>query len=336
MRRGWAWLSIASLALAACAAVQNNVSSVSPIPSSSAPEASPSPSPSPTAPLTIASLPVHSGEVGFAYPPVTLTAKGGLKPYTWSTTAVPPGLLLSPGGVLSGNPTVTGTYKLTLTVSDSAGGSAIGRATVVVYPQLAMTELCASKCVVGKGCTRCGTFGIVKNGLAPYTYRVVGGAIPKGMTLKGLALAGGFPVGTASLSVMVTDKLGATVQVDASWSVYSPAALIKGAASDCIDSANPPSCTAKWSYSGGSPSVTPQVVITGYSQYLTYPTPTGPPPNWKVAIASGNITITAGGVACNTAGYYGYVFIQLRDPAACATTSPSNTGSMVVSVENNC
>jgi len=343
VRRAWAWISIASLALAACAAVQNT-SNVTPnaSPSQTEATASPSPSPSPNAPLAIASLPVHAGEIGLAYAPVALAAKGGVTPYMWSSTAVPPGLVLSPAGVLSGNPTVTGTYSLTLTVSDSAGGSAVGRTTVVVYPQLAMNEFCASKCVVGKGCTKCGTFGSVSKGLAPYSYRVVGGAVPKGMTLKGLALVGGFPIGSASLSVMVTDKLGAHVQVDATWSVYGPAAFLRSRSStDCIDSANPPQCsTTGWTYSGGNPTVAPKAVIIRYSTYCNAfgncMTPTSPPPQWNVAIGGGKITFSAGGIACNASSYLGTLTIELLDPSKCATTSPSNQLNLIVDIENNC
>lgn len=342
MTKGWAWISIASLALAACTAPRN-VSSITPDTSPST-AASPSPTPSPTAPLAIASLPVHAGEVGLSYSPVSLAAKGGVAPYTWSSTAVPAGLVLSPAGVLSGNPTVTGTYSLTLTVSDSAGGSAVGKASIVVYPPLAMNELCASKCVVGKGCTRCGTFGTATKGLAPYTYRVVGGAIPKGMTLKGLTLVGGFPIGSSQLSVMVTDKLGAHGQVDANWFVYGPAALIAGRTSDtCANNGNPNgSCTTTWGYSGGNATVQPNVSITGYLQYTdpltgqAYPTPRTPPPGWGVNIRSGVITLSAKLADPCADTYTGYVLFVLRDPSACATTSPSNTGKMLVDLRYSC
>ena len=344
MRRGWAWISIASLALAACAAVQNT-SNVTPDASPSQAEAttSTSSSPSPNAPLAIAGLPVHAGEIGLAYAPVTLAAKGGVTAYMWSSTAVPPGLVLSPTGVLSGNPTVTGTYSLTLTVSDSAGGSAVGRTTVVVYPQLAMNEFCASKCVVGKGCTKCGTFGSVSKGLAPYSYRVVGGSVPKGMTLKGLALVGGFPIGAASLSVMVTDKLGAQAQVDATWSVYGPAALLKGrTSSPCTNNFSfNVSCSVTWTYSGGNPTVAPKLAITGYLPWTDPNTgrvysPKAPPAGWAVSIKSGVITISANYADPCVADYAGYINFVLRDPSACATTLSSNTGQLLVDLRYAC
>lgn len=342
MRRGWAGVSVALLALAACAAPQN-VSSVTPNPSGSA-EASPSQSPSssPTSPVALASLPLHAGEVGISYTPVTFTAKGGIAPYSWSAVSTPPGMVLSPAGVVSGNPTVAGSYTLTVTVSDSAGGNAIGHASMVVYSQLAATELCASpKCIVGKGCTKCGKFGTATKGLGPYTYRVVGGAIPKGMRLSGLSLLGGFPIGSSSLSVMVTDKLGAQMQVDASWSVYGPAALIAGRTSDTCSNNNqqPVSCSATWSFSGGNTTVLPKLAVTGYLPYCPatgcYPTPTGPPPGWAVSVKSGTVTLAANSTACVT-NYTGYITFVLRDQSSCATTSSSNTGKMLVDLRYSC
>ena len=73
----------------------------------------PTPSPNPPAgPLT-------AGAVGSAYS-VSLTATGGTAPYTTALTsgALPAGLTLS-NNVLSGSPTIAGTYAFTITTTDS-------------------------------------------------------------------------------------------------------------------------------------------------------------------------------------------------------------------------
>ena len=51
----------------------------------------------------------------------TLGATGGRPPYTWTATGLPPGLTLSPGGVLSGTPVVgsAGNYSFAITVADT-------------------------------------------------------------------------------------------------------------------------------------------------------------------------------------------------------------------------
>ncbi|MDX6226646.1 MAG: hypothetical protein QOI76_36 [Frankiales bacterium] len=53
----------------------------------------------------------------------TLSATGGVEPYTWTGAGLPVGLTLSASGVVSGTPTQAGTSTLTVTVADSSGRS---------------------------------------------------------------------------------------------------------------------------------------------------------------------------------------------------------------------
>ena len=71
--------------------------------------------------LTITSSTLAAATVGTAYTQ-TLAATGGTLPYTWSITSgsLPAGLTLSSGGVITGTPTASGTYKITVTVTDSS------------------------------------------------------------------------------------------------------------------------------------------------------------------------------------------------------------------------
>jgi hypothetical protein len=72
-------------------------------------------------PIVITPPSLPDGTVGKAYR-VTLGATGGLgAPYAWSLangSALPAGLTLSSGGVLSGTPTVAGTFTFTVSVDD--------------------------------------------------------------------------------------------------------------------------------------------------------------------------------------------------------------------------
>jgi hypothetical protein len=86
--------------------------------------------------ITTTSLP--GGTVGLVYPATTLQATGGDGSYTWSVTggALPAGLTLSSGGVLSGTPTTAGTSSFTVQVS-SVGGTLTSTKTfslAVAYP----------------------------------------------------------------------------------------------------------------------------------------------------------------------------------------------------------
>lgn len=79
-------------------------------------------------PLQVTTTALTGGEVGQAYS-ATLTATGGVPPYTWSVAAgssLPPGLVLSSAGAISGTPTTPGNYSTTIQVKDSGtSGSAV-------------------------------------------------------------------------------------------------------------------------------------------------------------------------------------------------------------------
>ncbi|KSB89962.1 hypothetical protein AS593_00360 [Caulobacter vibrioides] len=77
---------------------------------------------SPTLSLTPTSLP--AGDYGVAYSQ-TFQTSGGALPYTYAVTgALPTGVTLNPStGELSGTPTEAGSFPLTVTVTDSAGGT---------------------------------------------------------------------------------------------------------------------------------------------------------------------------------------------------------------------
>ncbi len=97
---------------------------------------------SPALTITPTSLPV--GYVGEAYTQ-TLNAAGGTSPYSWSVTAgaLPPGLSLSTGGVLTGFPVTVGRSTPTVTVTDA--GTRTGSETIPVnigtYRTVAAAEM---------------------------------------------------------------------------------------------------------------------------------------------------------------------------------------------------
>ncbi|MDE2249512.1 MAG: putative Ig domain-containing protein, partial [Xanthomonadaceae bacterium] len=75
--------------------------------------------------ITLAPTSLPSGTNNVAYPSQTITASGGTSPYTYAVTvgALPAGLTLSSAGVLSGTPTVGGTFNFTVTATDSSTGA---------------------------------------------------------------------------------------------------------------------------------------------------------------------------------------------------------------------
>ncbi len=76
-------------------------------------------------PPTINTTPPPAGTVGIAYPGFQFTTTNGYLPLVWSETgALPAGLSLSVGGVLSGTPSQDGQFPITLNVQDSLKRSA--------------------------------------------------------------------------------------------------------------------------------------------------------------------------------------------------------------------
>jgi putative Ig domain-containing protein len=72
------------------------------------------------APLAISTTTVPDATESKAYS-FQLQATGGVTPYTWSVFAgaLPTGITLSSGGLLSGTPTITGAFNFTAQVTDS-------------------------------------------------------------------------------------------------------------------------------------------------------------------------------------------------------------------------
>jgi uncharacterized protein (TIGR03437 family) len=77
-------------------------------------------------PLTISTAsPLTPGKAGLSYT-LAFAASGGTSPYTWAISAgsAPPGLILSPAGVLSGSARVIGAFTFTVRVTDSVATTA--------------------------------------------------------------------------------------------------------------------------------------------------------------------------------------------------------------------
>ena len=171
-----------------------------------------------TAPLTLNTTAFTPGVVGIAYS-LQLTGSGGTLPYKWGvlpaivTFPVPgqvsPGLMLdSATGLVSGYPTVAGSFSFTITLTDAARGS--------VSVPFTISITAGGPLVISTVSLPNGTLGaaysqtlLATGGVPPYTWSIPASTLPPGLALAaGTGVFSGAPLqaGTFSLAFTVTDS----------------------------------------------------------------------------------------------------------------------------------
>ncbi len=165
-----------------------------------------------TAGLTIVTAALPNGQSGSAYNQ-TLSASGGTNTgFTWTITSgsLPQGLSLSAAGVITGTPTVSGSFTFIVQVSDSAGATATRQFTIQIGSGIAITPETLPNGSVGTAYSQPLT---ATGGSGALQWSVSAGSLPAGITLNSTTgLLSGTPTtaGSSNFTIRVQDASGAS------------------------------------------------------------------------------------------------------------------------------
>ena len=307
-----------------------------------------------SSPLTIVTISLPAGNVGASYGSsfassdnlsAGVYAAGGTPGYTYSVTrgSLPPGLTLNTStGQISGVPTTSGTSSFTVEAMDSAGSPPASQAlSITIDPEVPVRVAVPyppGNPVQGQ------PYQFVLNGSggsAPYTWTIVSGGLPPGLTLNSRGSINGNATesGTFHFTVEVTDSSSPpqqatqnlTLNVPPTTSVYLPAsgATVQGDTwLDAGASSQNAIASVQFEISGGS--ISDKVIGTGVPTlygYLLYFN-TSSVPNGSYSIQS--VATDEQGLSATSAS----VAVTISNPPSTNVLLPSNgatlSGSLVV------
>jgi uncharacterized protein (TIGR03437 family) len=177
--------------------------------------------------LTTTALP--GGTVGQLYT-ASIGAAGGASSYSFSATGLPAGLSLTGYGYLSGTVKAAGIYPIGVTVF-SGGLSSGGTLSLTIAPPQALSITQVNGFTTGPN----GTVNVpysqalsATGGTPPYTWSLISGTLPRGLSLNPSGIVSGTPgtPGSFSYGVQVTDTVGAASTATASITIQAAPLLI--------------------------------------------------------------------------------------------------------------
>jgi hypothetical protein len=162
--------------------------------------------------ITVTNPFTTTGTAGVAFSQTfTQTGSIGSTTFTINTGTLPTGLSLSAAGVLSGTPTQTGNFPITILVTDGNGCTGIGATYTLVIGCQTIT--------VTNPVTATGTAGVAfsqtftqTGSIGSTTFTINTGTLPTGLSLSTAGVLSGTPTQTGSfpVTVKVTDGNGCT------------------------------------------------------------------------------------------------------------------------------
>jgi uncharacterized protein (TIGR03437 family) len=243
------------------------------------------------APSTLPSATLNS-----PYPSTTVTAGGGLAPYTWTATGLPTGLTINlTSGTISGTPTSgSGSpYSVVVTVTDSTGAHATMSYTLVVNSPLTISAP-ASLLAGTAGTAYTAVTVTATGGSGVYTWSATG--MPSGMTIAATTgiISGILAANTAgsyTVVVTVTDTSAATATKSYSLTINPGVSTV-------------PLIASVSNAAGGQAQVAPNTWVSVYGSNFA---PAGFTDTWSTHIVNGNLPILLDGVSVTVGGQAAYV-----------------------------
>jgi len=153
--------------------------------------------------ITVTNPAVATGTVNSAFSQ-TFTQSNAVLPVTFTTAStLPAGLALAVGGTLSGTPTQTGSFPITVTATDTNGCTGTGAIYTLVIgcPPITLTPATLPDALAGAAYSQALTAAPAGT---TYTYAVTAGALPPGMTLSSAGLLNGAPTFSGPFAFTVT------------------------------------------------------------------------------------------------------------------------------------
>ncbi|MFY9611198.1 MAG: putative Ig domain-containing protein [Blastocatellia bacterium] len=183
---------------------------------------------------------------------------GGVGPRVWSmgSGSLPPGLTLgSASGMISGTPTIPGTFNFTVLLTDATP-------TTVTSNQLTITVVPGPLIILTTGDLTRGSAGAAysfalqkKGGAPPYTWAIASGELPAGLSLNAITgVISGTPTedGTFSFRVRLTDAQPMEVESETLIIIVDPAPLVITSNGDLTSGNLNIDYTYQLTFSGGS------------------------------------------------------------------------------------
>lgn len=153
---------------------------------------------------------MSSGVAGAAFSQ-TFTQSGaiGTANFSLASGSLPAGLSLSASGVLSGTPTQTGSFPITVAVTDSNGCSGVGPTynLTIACQTITVTNPPVNVGIAGQAFSQSFT---QSGAIGTATFTLASGTLPSGLSLSASGVLSGVPLqtGTFPITVTVTDSNG--------------------------------------------------------------------------------------------------------------------------------